>query len=181
MLIEKERSTLLLVDVQEKLTPLVMNSEQLVDSCQWLISLANQLDIPVMVTEQYPKGLGQTVDSLRRLVKENIFYEKLSFSVCSDQKCFDQLSTKGDHIIVIGIETSVCILQTVMELIKQAKKVFVVVDAVSARYQQDHELALERMKESGAQLISKEMVLFEWLRTSAHKQFKEISQEYLKS
>jgi len=115
-------------------------------------------------------------ENLQELIK----IPKVTFSVCADDKCMDQLSAiNKDQIIVMGIETSVCILQTVLDLLQKNKQVYVVVDAVSARHQLDHDLALERMKIAGAQLITKEMVMFEWLRTAEHAMFKELSKKYL--
>lgn len=181
MLLELEKSCLLLVDVQQKLTPLVKNSEQLVANCGWLLELAQTLEVPRLVTEQYPKGLGHTVEALQIFLKNVAVHEKQDFSVCADQSCHTALqSLNRSQIVVMGIETSVCILQTVMQLLKTGQQVYVVVDAVSARHEIDHQLALKRMKKMGATLITKEMVLFEWLRSAAHPKFKELSLKFLR-
>ncbi len=180
MLIEKNNSCLLVVDVQQKLAPLVLNHEHLIDNCFWLLSLAKELKVRAIITEQYPKGLGHTVDKLLPLIETLPIFEKVTFSVQADEKCSQYLKqTSENQVIVIGMETSVCILQTVLELIQDSKQVFVVVDAVSARHQLDHDLALERMKSAGAIMVTKEMVLFEWLRTSKAENFKNISKKYL--
>jgi len=180
MLIEKNNSCLLMVDVQQKLTPLVMEHEKLVDNCLWLLSVAKELNIATLITEQYSKGLGHTVDKLQPLIKDLPIIDKVTFSVQADLSCAQHLTQLSkNQIIVFGMETSVCVLQTVLELLKANKQVFVVADAVSARHKLDHDLALERMKIAGAHIVSKEMVLFEWLRTSAAENFKDLSKKYL--
>lgn len=180
MLLEIKQSCLLVIDVQQKLTPLVLNNEVLVKNCQWLLSLATNLAVTTFITEQYPKGLGNTIDTLQPLIKSFTCLEKLSFSVQADSNCRAYLASLGKtQIIVAGIETSVCILQTVLELLSEKKEVFVVVDAVSARSQLDHDIALQRMERAGAVLITKEMVFFEWLRTAETKDFKALSKQFL--
>ena len=180
MLIEKDKSCLLLVDVQEKLTPFVIDKEKLVENCHWLLSLANELAIETFVTEQYSKGLGHTIELLQPLIKNVTVLDKVSFSVMSDKACAGHLnSLNKSQIIVMGMETSVCVLQTVLELLAMKKQVFIVVDAVSGRHELDGQLALNRMKQAGAILVTKEMVFFEWLRTAKVKNFKELSKCYL--
>lgn len=180
-LLTKENSLVVLVDVQEKITPLVEEAKLLVDNCQWVLELCQQLAVPVLVTEQYPQGLGPTVEPLNVHLQNVSRYSKVAFSVMSDPECAKALlAFNKQQVVVIGIETSVCILQTVMHLLQANKDVFVVVDAVSARHVSDHHLALQRMQQAGAQLISKEMVLFEWLRQAGTAQFKTISQRFMK-
>ncbi len=180
MLINREKSCLLLIDVQEKLTPFVLNKERLVKNCHWLLSLANDLAVDRFVTEQYPKGLGHTVELLQPLIKNLPVLDKVCFSVMADNACAKHIhSLAKSQMIVMGIETSVCVLQTVMALLADKKDVFVVVDAVSGRHEQDGQLALERMKAAGAVLVSKEMVFFEWLRTANVDNYKTLSKTYL--
>ena len=180
MLIERENSCILLIDVQEKLTPLVLNKECLVKNCHWLLSLANDLQVDIVVTEQYPKGLGHTVELLNPLIDNAIIKEKLSFSIMADIECEKMLSALNKkQVIVMGMETSLCVLQSVMDLLQKKYQVFVVVEAVSGRHELDGQLALERMKTAGAVLVSKKMVFFEWLRTAKADNFKQLSQTYL--
>lgn len=180
MLIEKDNSCLLLVDVQDKLTPLVLNKEKLVENCHWLLSLAKELNVTCCTTEQYPKGLGATVELLQPLIKSSPVLDKVTFSVMADPACSTHLqSLNQSQVIVMGIETSICVLQTVMDLLADKRQVFVVVDAVSGRNKLDGELALKRMENAGAILVTKEMVFFEWLRTAEVKNFKLLSKTYL--
>ncbi|WP_133129714.1 hydrolase [Legionella yabuuchiae] len=181
MLIEKDKSCLLLVDVQEKLTPHVLQPERLVHACEWLMKLGSKLEIPLLVSEQYPKGLGRTVSALEHLVATLKRVEKVHFSCGSDQSFLDALSKiDRKQVIIMGIETHVCVMQTAIELKKKKSDVFVVVDAVSCRHEIDHKYGLKRMKEAGIQLVTREMVFFEWLRQAGTAEFKALSQEFLK-
>lgn len=180
MLLHQSKSALILVDMQEKLLPLVIEPEKLIKNCQWLLSLAAELDIPCLVSEQYPKGLGKTEQTLKALVTDYPHIEKVHFSCAADegfQKQLDLLSR--DQLILVGMETAICVQQTALELIGQGKDVFVVLDAVSGRHQYDSELAVARMRQKGVQIISKEMVFFEWLRYAGTQQFKSLSKKYL--
>lgn len=180
MLLEKDKSCLLLIDVQEKLTPLVRDSEALLDRCQWLIRLANELGVPQIVSEQYPRGLGHTVDALRNLTLDDPAVEKVHFS------CWREPDFKGrlqglnrKQLVLIGIEAHVCVLQTGMDLIAQDYDVFVVVDGVSSRHEMDYRYGLKRMKQAGIQLITSEMVFFEWVGQAGTPEFKALSKSYL--
>lgn len=181
MLMDAKSSCLLVVDIQEKLTPLVMNNNSLVEQAYWLMSLGHELNIPILVTEQYPKGLGPTVERLRNLSKANDILTKVHFSIAGDEKCLAHINALGvKQCILTGIETSVCVLQTALELKQAGYEVFVVSDAVSARYERDHFIALNRMRDNGVQVVTKEMVFFEWLRQAGTAKFKTLSQQFIK-
>lgn len=179
MLLEKEKSCLLLVDVQEKLTPLVLHSDALLTRCQWMMSLANNLNVPIVVSEQYPSGLGPTIEPLRALVQREPFIEKVHFS-CFRAPAFSKHldALKKNQVVLIGIETHVCVLQTAMDLLNAHYHVFIVVDAVSSRFELDHKYGLKRMKQAGAQLITSEMVFFEWMEKAGTPEFKRLSKTY---
>lgn len=180
MLMQKDLSRLVLVDIQEKLVPLVHEPQQLIDSCVWLARLANQLSVPMMVSEHYPKGLGRTVEPLRDLVAPSLVADKVHFS-CVAARCFDWLpGADRRQVVVAGIEAHVCVLQTAMELKQTGNEVFLVADAVSSRNSRDIELAIERMRHAGIQIVSREMVLFEWAHKAGTQQFKDLSQQFLK-
>lgn len=182
MLITLQKSCLLVIDIQEKLTPHVLNPASLVDNTRWLIRLAKELNVPIHVSEQYPKGLDKTVAALREHTKDAHYSEKVHFSCASDEKCLKKIEdTDCDDIIIAGIETHVCVLQTAMELKALGYNVFVVVDAVSSRAKIDHRYGLKRMKASGISLVTKEMVFFEWLRQAGTPRFKELSKAFLQN
>lgn len=182
MLMEQAHSLVLLVDVQEKLTPQIHDAQLLIHHCSWLLKIADLMNIPIMVSEQYPKGLGPTLSELSALVPHATTVEKLTFSCAADQNSLQALNHLGkDQIIIIGIEAHVCILQTALGLQQMGKSVFVVTDAVGSRHPQDKKIALKRMAQNQIELVTKEMVVFEWLKQSDHLLFKKISQEYLKA
>lgn len=174
-LMSRAQSRLLIVDMQEKLVPIIDGHKQLVANCQKLIKAAEILEVPVTATEQYPRGLGPTVPELAELLPE--CPEKIEFSCLN---CLDWNSIGSDpegrfQVIVAGIEAHVCVLQTVLDLLSQGFRVFVVADAVSSRKPFDREVALQRMLSSGAVVVTTESVLFEWCERAGTPEFKEIS------
>lgn len=180
MLLEREKSCLLLIDVQEKLTPLVHESEALVARCQWLINLANELSIHTLISEQYPRGLGGTVPELRSLLSNQQPYEKIDFSCYQEPQFQVEIkAAKKKQVVLIGIETHVCVLQTAMDMHAAGFEVFVVVDAVSSRSTLDYKYALKRMKQAGIQLVTSEMVFFEWVGQAGTEEFRRLSKAFL--
>lgn len=181
MLLNREKSAFLLVDVQEKLTPHVLNPDALVTRCQWLIRLAHDLDVPMIVSEQYPRGLGNTVKPLKELTPKAPCIEKVHFSCYREPTFVERLQELDrNQVVVAGIETHVCVLQTAMDLNEAGLNVFVVVDAVSSRHEIDHKYGLKRMKQEGIHLITAEMVFFEWVGKAGTPEFKALSQAYLR-
>lgn len=181
MLLDPQRSLVLLVDVQEKLTPLVQGHGSLVSNCQWLLEIASLLDVPILVSEQYPQGLGITVKALQPFIRADNHAAKTHFSCAADSGCWDLIDkTDRTQIVLIGIETHVCVLQTAFGLQERSKHVFVVADATASRTTEDKKLALQRMRQQGVEIISKEMAVFEWLRRSDNALFKTISKKYLR-
>lgn len=180
MLLNKEDSILLLIDVQEKLTPAVLDHKALIAHCEWLLKLACQMSVPILVSEQYPKGLGLTLESLRAYVNQDDCLEKVHFSCMGDTQYVQRVQQfHKNQAILIGIEAHVCVLQTALEMKQQGFDVFVVVDAVSSRGEQNLKYALKRMKQEGVHLITSEMVFFEWVRKAGTQEFKELSKQFL--
>lgn len=181
MLIHPNKSCLLLVDVQEKLLPAIDGADTLLDNCCWLLDVANRLNIPVVASEQYPQGLGHTVDTLRsRLPQEQVF-GKLAFSCAGDEPCNSAINTlKPNQIILAGIEAHVCVLQTAIELKQQAREVYVVEDCVGSRRAADKAAALARLRQAGVYIVTREMVAFEWMRKAGTDSFRQISREFLR-
>jgi len=172
--LDLNRSALLVIDLQEKLLPVVPSGEAVVQQTCRLLDAATELQIPVAATVQYPKGLGPLVPPIAQRVSAP--EEKLDFSAAVCRGSLDPWVAAGkDQIVVAGIETHVCVLQTVMDLLAEGLRVFVVGEAVAARHGRDHETALQRLRDSGATITTVEAVLFEWLRTAEHPRFKTIS------
>lgn len=180
MLMNRDQSVLLVVDIQERLLPHINEGQAVLDNAVWLVKVAQRLGVPVMVSEQYPKGIGPTVAVLRGLTFPEGVAEKLHFS-CVAAKCLDRLpGCERPQVVVAGTESHVCVLQTVLDLRAQGREVFVVADAVGSRRPSDKALALERMRSHGVQIVSREMVAFEWLKQAGTDEFRSISREFLK-
>ena len=180
MLLNKSDSILLLVDVQEKLTPHVLDQEEIVARCEWLLKLANRMGVPVLVSEQYPSGLGSTLPNFAPYYDRAKVIEKIHFSCAQEPNYLQALKQYSkNQVVIVGIETHVCVLQTAMELKSSGKEVFVVVDAVSSRKGLDRKYALKRMKQAGIHLVTSEMVFFEWVRKAGSPEFKALSKEFL--
>ena len=173
--IKIDRSALLVIDLQEKLVPVIPSGEAVVLEAIRLLKAAQLLGVPTAATVQYPKGLGPLVEPLTEFFPEP--EEKLAFSAAVCRDSLDAWANEGrDQIIVVGIETHVCVQQTVLDLIAEGQRPYVVAEAVAARHGRGHETALRRMQSTGATITSAESVLFEWLESSQHDSFKQISQ-----
>ena len=175
MLISASQSALLVIDIQERLNP-AMNAPELVEeNVARLLKGAAILDIAVLASEQYPKGLGHTIQPIASLLPEGSVQEKETFSCMADNYYATRFNDLNKpQAIICGIEAHVCVLQTASELIDSGTSVFVVADATSSRAAANHMLALERAKTAGAEIVTTEMVLFEWLRRAGTPEFKEI-------
>lgn len=179
MLLKKQDSLLILIDIQEKLVPHLLNREPFIARCEWLLKLANRIDIPVLASEQYPQGLGSTIESLTPyLPKEKI--TKVHFSCMHEPRFAQALQAQSKkQLVLFGIEAHVCVLQTALEMITAGFEVFVVVDAVTSRHEIDLKYGLKRMKQEGVQLVTAEMVFFEWIRQAGSSEFKALSKEFM--
>jgi nicotinamidase-related amidase len=173
-LLSRDTSRLLIVDVQSKLLRLMQSAAQLEDACRRLIDAATLLGIPVSATEQYPRGLGHTVESLMEGLGTPV--EKLRFSAVPSLDWMNDVTHGGRHqVVVAGMETHVCITQTALDLVARGFDVHVPADAVSARKPLDHDTALRRLQAEGCTITTWESVLFEWCETAEAAEFKSIS------
>ena len=170
-------SVLLVVDVQEKLFRVMYQKEQLADNLQRLIKGIQVLEVPILVTEQYPQGLGPTIPEIATLLTAVKPYPKVNFSCCGDEvflSAFQQLRRK--QVLIAGIESHVCVYQTASDLIAAGYEVYVVGDAVSSRTEQNKDIGIKMMIQLGAKLTSTEAALFELLKVAKGEKFKAISQ-----
>lgn len=173
-LISASRSLLLVVDVQERLLPLIDEHDRVAWNVKRLLEGSKLLGVRQLTTEQYPQGLGPTVAPLRSLVANSV--EKRMFSCRECQELGRLLDEHAlDQVVVCGLETHVCVQQTVLDLLSDGVSVYVVTDAVGARHTHDHETAVRRMESCGANLTTTESALFEWCESSTHPQFKALS------
>lgn len=173
-LLSAANSRLLIVDVQDKLLPPIANGPRLVHNCRRLIDGAKIVAVPVFGTEQYPQGLGPTTAELATRMGSRV--EKVIFS-CAAVLGWGQaaeVTDEREQVVVAGMETHVCVMQTVLDLIAGGFRVYVPVDAVGSRGELDAKIALERMAASGATLTTVESVLFEWCEKAGTPEFKQI-------
>lgn len=170
-----KESVLMVIDIQERLVPAMPNGQKVIQNTNTLITVSSKLDIPVMVTEQYPKGLKKTVPEICNNIEGTPFYEKITFSGCTNEvdNTLKQLGKK--KIIITGMESHVCVFQTVRDLLSQGYQVFVVGDAVCSRTQENYLNGLSLMKEMGAVITNTETVFFDLMKQAGTPLFKELS------
>ncbi|MSR65028.1 MAG: hydrolase [Verrucomicrobiae bacterium] len=167
-------SVLLVVDLQEKLMPVIHEGRRVLELARKVIQVANLLKVPILVTEQYPKGIGPTCAEIKQQLGDTMIYEKLTFSGCGAEHFLPRWEQMKHHTtIVCGVEAHVCVQQTVLDLLERDQHVLVLADAVSSRHPRDYELALQRMNQAGATVTTTESVIFEWLGRAGTPEFKE--------
>jgi nicotinamidase-related amidase len=176
MRILKDRTIALVIDFQERLFPFIYENEKLLKNVPILIEGLKALSMQIFVTEQYVKGLGPTVVPIAQALGDIRRIEKMSFSCCDEPRLMEGIAVTGkENVIIVGIESHVCVLQTVIDLIRNGYHPIVVEDCISSRRENDKRIAIERMKKEGAIMTTYESVLFELLRYSGTEQFKVIS------
>jgi len=176
MLIERDSACLLVVDVQERLAPAMAEPETVIRNAAILMQAAARLGVPILASEQYPQGLGRTVPALQALAPATTFFSKIDFSCATDPGLRARLAeTDRRQVVICGIEAHVCVLQTALGLQQQDYETFVVADAVSSRAPTSRETALQRLRDNGVELVTTEMVVFEWLGKAGTPEFKELS------
>jgi nicotinamidase-related amidase len=178
MLASRDQSLVVVVDMQERLAaamdPAVFAEVQ--RNTRILLEAAARLDVPVLATEQYPKGLGGTVTCLTAALADAPRIEKTCFSCAAAPPFADALGSSGrSQVILAGMEAHVCVLQTALELRVQGREVFVLEDACCSRRAANHANAMHRLRAAGVVVANTESVLFEWMRDACHEQFKAVS------
>ncbi len=176
-MITETNSAVLLIDVQEKLLPAIDQSESLEENLKIALKAFRAFNLPIFVTEQYPKGLGSTVSELKKLLGSNAkAYGKISFSALKDPEIKDKIQfLKKDYWIVMGIEAHICILQSVIDLCTLQKSVIVIDECVGSRKSLHKKIALDEMRKKNVRITCTESLLFELLGNANHSKFKEIS------
>ncbi len=177
--LDPAQCALLVIDIQEKLLPPIFQKEQLVRNSQLLIRLAGVLNIPAVLTAQYPKGLGNTVPEVAALLPETQVIEKLAFSCfSSDAFCATLKRLPGNRttVLLCGMESHICVAQTALAALREGYLVHVASDAVSSRSEWNWKVGLERMRAAGAVISSTEMIIYEALRSSGTSAFKDMLQ-----
>lgn len=165
--LEAARSALVLVDYQERLLPAIHRRDAVLEDALLLADVARELGVRVVGTEQNPRGLGSNAPALRE--RCDVTVSKMHFDACADG-LLDQVG--ASDVVIAGCEAHVCLLQTALGLLEAGRQVFVVAPACGSRRPEDHALAMQRLRQAGAVLVSVEMAAFEWLRSCDHERFK---------
>lgn len=174
MLIEAERSLLLIVDPQERLLPAIPDRERLQREWLTLLAAARRLGVPVACSEHCPESLGPAFPELRQILQESEIIRKRTFSCLATAGAREVLlAPAARQVILCGVETHVCVMQTALDLLADQREVFVVASAVASRHDEDRAVALERIARAGGHVATVEMVLFEWLRGADHPAFRD--------
>jgi nicotinamidase-related amidase len=179
MLLARDKSQLLIIDVQDKLLAAIKGKDGVVERCVRLVRAARALDVPITLSEQYPEGLGPTVEPIREAAANSGFVvDKVEFSCMRSTPLRDrlhELRRQGrPQVVLAGIEAHVCVLQTAIDLESQGFEAFVVADAIGSRSRASRKLAIPRLLKAGADVVDSEMVIFEWLERAGTPEFKEL-------
>ena len=172
MVLSPDGAVLLLIDLQERLMPVIADHEVVVARAVRLAEAATLLDVPVRATEQNPAGLGPTVPALAAYPQAVM--SKTTFSAAGDPGLAALLPAGSGEIVVAGCEAHVCVLQTVLDLLASGRRVIWAADATGSRDPADRTAAIDRARQHGAEIVTSEMVLFEWLRSARHPKFREV-------
>ena len=173
-LCDASRATLIVIDLQERLMPAIDEGATVIRHAVMLAQAAKLLGVPVIGTAQYPAGLGQNVAEVQALCDRVI--PKTDFDAGAEPAFLTALHPARDDLVVIGCEAHVCVLLTVLGLLRGKRRIRLVVDAIGSRQPFNKIMAMERAKAAGADLVTTEMVLFEWMRSCTHPRFKEVLQ-----
>ncbi len=176
MLMQREDSCLVVVDVQEKMAPAISGREEIERNVGVLLQAAEELQIPVLFTEQYPKGLGSTLEHVRSYSPESAVVSKVHFDCCAEEEFLQRIRQTGkSQVLLTGMEAHVCVMQTGLGLLRLGFSVFVAADATGSRNPDHCNLALQRFTAAGASPVCTEMVIFEWLQKAGTDEFKKLS------
>jgi nicotinamidase-related amidase len=172
---DRHKSLLLLVDMQERLLPAVVDSERTLRKAALLATAAERMKIPVLVSEHYPKGIGPTSEGLSCKVSADSVMQKIHFSCFAEDECRRRIvAAAREQVVLGGTETHVCVQQTALDLKQAGYDVFVAADATSSRHETDKNLAIARMQAAGIVIVSAEMAVFEWMGRADTPLFREM-------
>lgn len=175
MRISPEQSCLIIVDVQAKLAAAIAEYQRVIERCEILMRAADRLAIPILVCEENPAGLGPTVAPLAAMAPSGSIMPKMAFSAASEPAISARVAALGRTLLAIaGMEAHVCVLQTALGFVDQGYRCALVADAVGSRHVHDRDAAIARMRGYGVEIVTAEMIVFEWLGTAAAEAFRDI-------
>lgn len=176
MLLDKNKTCLLVIDVQERLVPAMAEQVIFVENCSKLMKTAEILGIPTIVTEQYPKGIGSTIPQLAADMPAGSPMEKNSFPATGEPAILEAIKKTGrTQMVVIGTEAHVCVMQTAIALKDLGYESYVIADASASRKVESHMVSMDRLRQSGVYVATTEMAIFEWLGVAGTPEFKKVS------
>ena len=171
----REESMLLVIDIQKAMLRVIDRWENVASKTKQLIKSANALEVPILLTEQYKKGLGETISELFQEIESPQIIQKEHFSACLEEEFIQTVqSFNREKIVVVGMETHVCVLQTCLDLIKAGFQVHLVADAVASRIDKNRDIAIDLMRQAGAVISSTEIVIFQWACRANTDEFRRI-------
>lgn len=174
-ILRREDTALLIIDIQERLAAVMRKKDQVIRNTKILMKAAREMDMPILVTEQYPKGLGNTVEEIQEELVNYKKFEKNSFTAYIDEVKSALKDSGRKKILITGMETHVCVLQTARDLLLDGYQVFIVNDGVCSRTDENYENGLDLMKEMGAVITNTETAVFDLLKVSGTPEFKVLS------
>lgn len=180
MTLNAKQSVLLVIDLQGGLLPAIDGGQAIIDHAAWLIGVARHLGVPVIATEQYPQGLGPSAPQIADLLLPSELVEKTHFSAVAEGNLLNHPHGNRLQWVVCGTESHVCVQQTVLDLLAAGRQVAVVEEAVGSRKSTNKALALQRMRQHGADIVSREMVAFEWLSKANTAEFRAVLKEFIR-
>ncbi|MDP2868397.1 hydrolase [Methyloversatilis sp.] len=180
MRIKPCESVLLVIDLQGRLLPAIDDGQTVLENATWLVDVAQAISVPILATEQYPQGLGPTEAGLRARFPDGTIVEKTHFSALAESSLLRAPEAGRRQWVVVGTEAHVCVQQTVLDRLAMGRQVFVVEDAVGSRRPRDKALALQRMQQNGAEIVSREMVAFEWLEQAGTPLFRAVLERFIR-
>ena len=180
MKIIPSHSTLLVIDIQEKLLPKIYDNEDVMKNVIWAVDLAQTIGIPSILTEHCPAKIGTTPAILREKFQENTILSKVYFSAVQEGNLLSNIQKERNQIVVLGTEAHICVQQTVLDLLETGYQVFILDTGVGTRNQTDKERALNRMQQNGAEIITRDMLAFEWLEKADTDLFKIVLNTFIK-
>ncbi len=174
--IDREKLALVIIDIQDKLFPNIQDKEELKKNVIKLIEFSKIIGIPIVLSEQYPRGLGETLEDIKQALGEYQPHEKTTFSCCGEDGIEDRLLELGATTIAItGIECHVCVFQTTRDLLARGYEVHIISDGVSSRIPENKKVGLDRMRTLGATISSTEMFMFEIMEKAGTQEFKDVA------
>ncbi len=176
MILNKDKALAVMIDMQERLVPAIAHKEELTENCRIFLEGLKILGVPVIATQQYTKGLGETLPELKAVIPDSKYIEKITFSSCGEESFRNAIEESGARqIIIFGTETHICVQQTVLDMLHAGFEVMLIADCAGSRFDSDKTTAISRMTAAGAAVTSYEAALFELTKQGGTESFKAIS------